>query len=440
MALEPLQKYSPIIDLIIMKRFLLLAAAAFAAAPAVFAQTSKEEVLADLNRTGGVYYAYPEKDFTITPAPKGYKPFYVSHYGRHGSRYLISDNDYKWVSRLLHKADKASALTPLGKDVMRRLDTLLLETDMRGGDLTPLGARQHKGIAERMFKAYPEVFKGDGKISARSTLVVRCVLSMAAFCERLKELNPALSIERESSQRNMGYLCHHSDASNQWRDDPANYKEEYRKFEQKHTNPDRLVATIFSNPEFIAKNVNPHDFMWGMYWIASGMQDTETPISFYDIFTPDELFDLWQCFNYRFYASDGNYPGSEGLIIANANPLIRNIIDSADAAIAGNGDAATLRFGHDGNLIPLVAQMHFEDCDLQEADPENFYKAFSDWKIAPMAGNMQMIFFRDPKNPDKEILVKFLLNEEEKRIPVATDSFPFYPWSKVREYFEEIIK
>ncbi len=331
-------------------------------------------------------------------------------------------------------------MTPLGLDVTDRVDSLMKETHLRGGDLTPLGVRQHKGIAERMYKAYPEVFKGDKNISAKSTLVVRCVLSMDAFCERLKELNPALNIDRESSQRNMYYLCNHSDESNKWRDDKSNYKEEYRKFEEKYTNPERLVASIFSDPKFIAKNVNPHDFMWGMYWIASGMQDTETPLSFYDVFTPDELFDLWQCFNFRFYASDGNYPGSNGLIIANAKPIIKNILDSADKAVNGSDEAATLRFGHDGNLIPLVAQMHLEDCDLQEENPENFYKVFSDWKIAPMAGNFQMIFFRDPKNPEKEVLVKFMLNEEEKRIPVDTDTFPFYPWSKVREYYSEIIK
>ena len=419
-----------------MRKFLLAIAAVTALA--LSAQTTKDEVLADLNRTGGVYYAYPVTESNNTPAPKGYKPFYVSHYGRHGSRYLISDRDYSNVADILHKADAAGALTPLGRDVMLRVDSVMKETHLRGGDLTPLGARQHHDIARRMTAAYPDVFKGDADVSARSTLVVRCVLSMAAFCDALREYNPDLNITRESSNRYMNYLCYHSDESNAWRDDRSNYKEEYRKFENSHTNPDRLVASIFSDPQFVTKNVNPHDFMWGMYWIASGMQDIETDLSFYDVFTPDELFDLWQCFNYRFYAGDGNYPGSDGLIIANAKPLLRNIISSADEAIAKDKPSATLRFGHDGNLIPLVALMHFKDCDLQEADPEKFYTAFSDWKIAPMAGNMQMVMFRDPKHPEKDILVKFMHNERETSIPVATDIFPFYRWEDVRAYYAGI--
>lgn len=61
------------------------------------AQTTIEEIAADINKAGGVYLVYPKVEAKLTPAPKGYKPFYVSHYGRHGSRYLISDKDYQAV-------------------------------------------------------------------------------------------------------------------------------------------------------------------------------------------------------------------------------------------------------------------------------------------------------------------------------------------------------
>ena len=42
----------------------------------------------DPNFAAGDYSIYPESDLPqLTPAPKGYTPFYISHYGRHGSRY-----------------------------------------------------------------------------------------------------------------------------------------------------------------------------------------------------------------------------------------------------------------------------------------------------------------------------------------------------------------
>ena len=53
-----------------------------------YAQTTQEEIYSNIEKSGSVYYAYPDINESYTPAPKGYKPFYISHYGRHGSRYL----------------------------------------------------------------------------------------------------------------------------------------------------------------------------------------------------------------------------------------------------------------------------------------------------------------------------------------------------------------
>ncbi len=417
-----------------MKLFLLTTTIALVCIAEAFCQTTKEEVVANLNKSGGVYYAYPVNESANTPPPRGYKPFYISHYGRHGSRYLLGDGDYSRIALLLAEANEAGALTAKGVDLKNRLDSLIKETQGRGGDLSPLGAKQQHDIARRMYESYPEVFKGDVDISARSTLVPRCILSMGAFCESLKILNPRLNIKRESSNRYMNYMCYHSPESNEYTS--KEWKEQYRKFEEKHTHPQRLVATIFSDNDFVDKKVNPNDFMWGLYWIASDMQNVETKLSFYDFFTADELFDLWQCFNYRFYACDGNYPGNHGLPVANAANLLRNIIDSADKAISTGKTSATLRFGHDGNLIPLAAILQLEDCNLQESNPEKFYTAFSDFKIAPMGGNIQLIFFRNDKTND--VIVKIMLNEREKRIPVATECFPFYKWNDVKRYYEDV--
>lgn len=85
------------------------------------AQTSKEEMFSTIEKTGGVYWAYPLDFAPQTRAPKGYKPFYVSHYGRHGSRYLIGDRDYKWLVDLFEEAHREGALSDLGEDTRQRL-------------------------------------------------------------------------------------------------------------------------------------------------------------------------------------------------------------------------------------------------------------------------------------------------------------------------------
>lgn len=401
----------------------------------VNAQTTFEEISADLNKAGGVYLAYPTVETKQTPAPKGYKPFYVSHYGRHGSRYLLSDRDYQWIIQLMEKAETVNGLTPLGHDVLKRLNMVWEEAQGRAGDLTPLGVRQHQGIAERMSKNFPEVFRGKRHVSARSTVVYRCAMSMVAFGDRLKQLNPQLDMSYEMSEKYMSYLNYHSARSNAFTHGKKGpWVEEYRKFEEAQVHPDRLVSTLFSNADFIRCEVNPSELMWGLYWIAVDMQDMETPVSFFDLFTAKEMFDLWQCVNYRFYMGNANPLASNGIVMANAKSLVENILESADAAIKDRSIAATLRFGHDGNVIPLLALLQIENFDVAVAGPAEVYKHWCDFKATPMASNVQIVFF---ENKAGDILVKFMHNENEVHVPVKTDQWPFYHWNDVKEYYQK---
>lgn len=401
----------------------------------VNAQTTFEEISADLNKAGGVYLAYPTVETKQTPAPKGYKPFYVSHYGRHGSRYLLSDRDYQWIIQLMEKAETVNGLTPLGHDVLKRLNMVWEEAQGRAGDLTPLGVRQHQGIAERMSKNFPEVFRGKRHVSARSTVVYRCAMSMVAFGDRLKQLNPQLDMSYEMSEKYMSYLNYHSARSNAFTHGKKGpWVEEYRKFEEAQVHPDRLVCTLFSNADFIRCEVNPSELMWGLYWIAVDMQDMETPVSFFDLFTAKEMFDLWQCVNYRFYMGNANPLASNGIVMANSKSLVENILESADAAIKDRSIAATLRFGHDGNVIPLLALLQIENFDVAVAGPAEVYKHWCDFKATPMASNVQIVFF---ENKAGDILVKFMHNENEVHVPVKTDQWPFYHWNDVKEYYQK---
>jgi len=418
---------------------LLLSVAAFW----THAQTSLDEIRENPKKAGGIYLAYPVQESLNTPAPKGYEPFYVSHYGRHGSRYLISDNDYLWVTRLMERADSAGALTPLGKDVVKKLQALWPMVEKRGGDLSPLGERQHRDIGRRCIRAFPQAFPDNAEITARSTIVMRCALSMCAFAEGLKEVNPKLVIPREASDKNMDYLNYHSPESNYYTRRDGDWAEENRKFKVAMTHPDRLTRSLFADSLFVHRNVNPDNLMWGLYWIAVDMQDIESGIDFTEIFTPDELFDLWRSHNYSFYTTNCNHPLSNGLTVANARNLLRNILDSASDRISrGCVPGADLRFGHDGNLIPLAAILNLENCHASEGDPYKLHEVYSDFKIAPMAGNIQIVFFK-PKghsSPD-DILVKFMLNEREIAVDgLTTDSYPFYRWENVRDFWQSILE
>ncbi len=407
----------------------------------VMSQTTREEMFADIRKTAGVYYAYlaPEK-LEYTAPPKGYKPFYISHFGRHGSRYLIGENEYTDPIDKLAAADSKGKLSKKGKDALARLREIYKEAEGRSQDLSPLGVRQHRGVAERMYGAFPEVFSDGKTVSARSSMIMRCAMSMVAFGDRLKELSPALKISYEASQKYMPYLTGRSEESNEYTGSKGPWRVEYNKFRKAHTNSARFAAALFNDQEYVAKYVDADELMWEFYWVASDLQNMETEISLYDLFTKDELFDLWQCFNMQFYYGNANSLPSGGKVMNSYKPLLRDIIVRADSAIANPEMAATLRFAHDSNIVPLTALMRINDCAVAIDEPDSLYCYWTDFKISPMCANLQIVFFNKKGGTADDVLVKFILNEHEAKIPVETDNYPYYRWPDVKAYYEKILE
>lgn len=400
-------------------------------------RTILEEIAATPGKAGGVYYAYPTDSSLNTPAPEGYRPFYISHYGRHGSRYLISDNDYKVVLDRFRDAAAHDALTPLGLDVLARLEIVWEEARGRGGELSPLGNRQHRAIGRRMATAFPEVFAPGADVTASSTTIMRCAHSMFSFIEGLKEKFPALEVPRESGERDMYFLNYHAPESGRFSSHDGPYYQTWKKFRASKTQPARLVSTLFKDNDYVQKWVDPGDLMWQLYWVTVDMQNMETHVRFDDIFTSEELYGLWQSFNFEFFGRNGSYAPAGGAFTANARNLVNDILVNADKAIAGGTHGAKLRFGHDGNVIPLVALLRLDGCYTDATDPETLGESWADFKICPMGANLQMVFFRNDRG---DVIVKFMLNEREIAIPVDTDNFPFYNWDSVRPYLEGIVK
>jgi hypothetical protein len=168
------------------------------------------------------------------------------------------------------------------------------------------------------------------------------------------------------------------------------------------------------------------------------MQNIDTKVTFYDLFTKQELFDLWQCKNYKTYVNDGNAALNGGIMMQNAKPLLKNMLDSAEQVIKSGGTGADFRFAHDGNIIPLAMLLHLEGCYQSESDPMAFYSAWSDFKVAPMAGNIQMVFFKHKKTGN--IIVKMLLNENEVLVPMVKSNIsPYYQWQDLQRFYKTLL-
>jgi len=416
-----------------MKRFLLSIVAIWIAAICLNAQTALDEIRENPEKSGGVYYAYPVPvDSKLTQAPKGYKPFYISHYGRHGSRYMLNDNDYRRPLDALRTANDNGALTTLGKDVLARLEKIWEEAQYHGDELSPLGRRQHRGIAERMYNNYPEVFRQKGRITARSTTSMRVTISMFAFVERLHELNHKLDINWGNSSDNMQYLNSHTQRYNQLKNDFNGWRRDQSQFGARGIPSERFTAQLISDPSKAGINVG--GLMGQLYNVAADLQNMEVNVNLFDLFTAEELYENWRNENSWFFCCDANSPLNKGTAMESCYPLLQHFIDEADKAIAGKGDVATLRFGHDGNIIPLASIMHLKGCDSTEPDLHVIDKEWRDYFVSPMGANIQLVFYKKKRSDD--ILVKILHNERETTIPVSTDVSPFYHWRDVKTFFE----
>lgn len=402
-----------------------------------FAQVPRTEIKENILRSGSNYFAYPgPEQTTLSPTPSGYEPYYISHYGRHGSRHLINDSDYDLAYDALHRADSLHKLTPFGQDVLRRVTQIRDDANLRHGELTLLGAEQHRGIAHRMYERFPEVFAGKTHIDAKSTDVIRCILSMENALQELCRLNPELDIRHDASRHDMWYM-NFSDKELDKRKMPKDVEKIYDDFCARHQHYDRIMRSIFNSEKYWRNQVNSERVTYHLFKLACNVQSTELrhELTLYDIFNESELYDLWQQTNAWWYIHYGPCPLNGGVSPFSQRNLLRVMIEEADSCLQLSHPGATLRYGHEVCVMPLACLLELDDwgkaiSDLEQLDDEGWRC----YKIFPMACNVQWIFYR-PINGQGDILIKVLLNENETRLPLEAVSGPYYKWSDFRKYF-----
>ena len=172
--------------------------------------------------------------------------------------------------------------------------------------------------------------------------------------------------------------------------------------------------------------------MEALYNVAEDLQNVpELNISLIDVFTKEELFNMWTGYNAGWLLSTGLVPGSTPIYLQQKE-VLDSIISKADQVILAGESSVTLRFSHDSSVLPLTYLLGLKEAMGGTSDIQNLYKHISIDKIIPMAANIQMVFYR--KSDAKDVLVKFLLNENETTIPVKTDCAPYYRWTDVKDF------
>lgn len=420
---------------------------------AAIAQSFRDAIAANPLVSASNYLAYPSPKGTLTPAPKGYVPFYFSHYGRHGSRYLINPKQYSRPISILAHADSLGILTADGRYALDAARQMAAEAKDRYGELTRLGAVQHQMIARRMSERFPEIFRDTAAtIDARSTDVIRCILSMENEMQELVRHNPSLKITCDASQHDMYYMNNHKDTLvARLRREPA-VRQVYDGWVKGHVDNRPLMHRLFSSSEYADTISQCDQLAADIFHLATIAQNSDigATTNLYRLFTTDELYHLWQQTNIWWYLNYGASAVSHGLMPTAQRFLVRDIVEKADSCLKLNHRSATMRFGHDSVVLPLVCLLDIDGYGLETSSLDSLETyGWINTNIYPMACNVQFIFYKpsDVKSK-KPVLVKVLLNEEEATLPIAgypasgaqergSTGAPFYAWHDVRNYLME---
>ena len=386
-----------------------------------------DELKADPMKAYGTDYPYQVMERPQTKAPKGYKPFYISHYSRHGSRYYWTDHLYKDLDTLMTIAHNRYQLTNTGEAFYKKFMAAKDELQTGVSELTQVGWEQHQGIARTMYNTFPEVFKKGGNVLAISSLSGRCVLSMSAFCQELVQCNPKIEVREQSSRFTLDGVVPTDRQNPAWRRFPRSkprYESRRSEIPSRGSLTDAVVDRVFTSTDSLKPDRRR---------IGSWLLDLYTTLPsighqglMEGIVSDQELVDRWE------EANLGSYSWVFGPRYEMI-PVLQDIIRKAADVVEGRSNRlADLRFGHDTCLGPLTVLMGINGADIDPEDPREVKNCYQNWQTG-MASNIQLVFYR--KKGSSDILVKCLLNGSEATLPLPGEQAPYYRWTDFRDFY-----
>ena len=422
-----------------------------------------EVVLGDPFKSSGLDNIYDFDAQICTAAPKGYEAFYISHYGRHGSRYPYTASVATALLDMLLEAGEKENLSEYGNGLMTRLELFMEKAGNHIGELTDLGRQQQYRLAGEMAERYPQAFRKGAVVTAQASSSSRSILSMASFCTALARKCPSIRIdqfqgfaETQATAPNMGrnpLRIKGPGLGNPYRESPAEFMQ--RRFPEF---TETVLGKMFRDPYAALGDRDVQYLMDHIYMLIGGMNSLPDGVrmDFSDIATPETLARMWELDNYQRFCEYIVYTAS-------CCSVFKDIIERADARLAlldsaagklegraegraegavGRAEGADLRFGHDHVLMSLLMIADIDSFGELPENPDELGHVFQTFR-SPMAANLHFVFYR-PKNGRGPILTGLSLNGQparlsslDKELGLSPDESGFYRWDDVKAWFEK---
>ena len=415
----------------------------------------------DVDNSMSTKTPYAAEGSHYTAPPQGFHAVNTQVVARHGSRGLSGFKYDALTMKVWQKAHELGAVKPAGKNLHQQTEAMHEANEALGdeatwaqmagraqltggdfkrgyGNLTPLGARGHEQMGERLAHRMPELFDGGSgtTVDLVSSGEPRAAESGWHFRSGLLTAAPqAAGNVSETIRSDTATLYFHKDKNN------ADYKA-YKKY----LSGDRVknyVDSVWNQPKSkkyarsVLTRIYSEDFVdrlaageW-TFEIPSGKKidnEVDAAVQLYNLyivapalgmdfsqyFTPEEANWFAMLLDAEDYVQKG--PGFVGSDIShrNSRPLLDDFFASIDRQSAEHPDgSATLRFAHAETLIPFEALIKAPGSQTQiTASDLDFWKA-TDWRGASqgrMAANVQWDVFA---NDQGQQVVRMLLNERE---------------------------
>lgn len=435
-----------------MKRSIIILLGLFTVLSAAAQTLTVDQVREDkLLATGNYLDLFHLRSDPHTRAPRGFKPVYLSSYTRHGARLFSRNELYDNAFRLLVTAEQQDMLTPGGQEFLRRFREFYPLVQGREYDLTTIGQEQHRQHAHRLYRQYRRLFRGRRHIDARSTQITRTILSMTAFTEEIKGINPRLRITTSSSPVDMGVLnptsrfnprAEQRDYSATLEAPEAPWQGDYRRLWEDRSHPKEFFGQLFRDWKYVL-NVYPDaveaEKMF-FFIIADAQCATGGTGPFLDFVSPEELYAMWECENFRIYNIAGLSECFGGRPWALSEVLLRDMISYTESDLAGRSvpgpypDPADvrLRYGHDFKLSALMTLMDADGWNTTVSDPDRVKDVYNFSRL-PMASSIEWVLYRNRKG---DTLIKVVMNDNEIQLPIQSFSGPYYRWEDFKAHCE----
>ena len=438
-----------------MKRFFLLlsALAAVVIATAQTPEAVRESISKYPNLALPTYSTYPSIPLgEIAAAPEDFEPFYFTLVGRHGSRYDQSERRFKTILSVYRKADSLGILTEQGKHLYAHIAEIEAAQEGRNGELSELGYNQWLGIAHRAYKNFAPVF-AEGSIEGKSSTSLRCLLSLVAFNQGIKEHSPQLAIYQQARKSELAIVRPLYDNPNTPELARKIQKECGEKGEwnknlsvwMKESDASSFLSKVTTDRKRLIKecggksyfNVLRYSFRALLFGENFELGDRELLT---ELFTPEEMYRIYVHQTAKWVnTSVGRGKDEVEMYSSFMRPMVDDIVAKCNAAIEGkNPHKANLRFTHDSYVGPLLSVMGYEGCVPQyNTDIELATTSFNFGTVVPMAANLQIVLYRNKRG---EVLVRSLVNERDAYLPIKCATAPFYPWKAFCKHLEENFK